>query len=145
MAERGSDVFCYGTLLFPEVMRVVSGIAGAGRPAVAHGWARYRVRGEAFPALIESAGVLTRGAVFERVDALALAKLDAFEGPLYVRRALEVEFDGGARASAQAWVIAPGREAEVTREPWEPDEFAVRELREFAARVAARGTPYAGG
>jgi gamma-glutamylcyclotransferase (GGCT)/AIG2-like uncharacterized protein YtfP len=143
VAERATAVFCYGTLLFPEVMQAVCGIADKGRPALAAGWARYRVRGEAFPALVEERGAHTPGAVFERVDAAALARLDAFEGPLYVRRALEVELQDGARASAQAWVIAPGREAEVTREPWDPETFAARELRAFTARVAARGTPYA--
>jgi gamma-glutamylcyclotransferase (GGCT)/AIG2-like uncharacterized protein YtfP len=145
VVERAAVVFCYGTLLFPEVMRVGSGIEPPGRPAVARGWARYRVRGEVFPALIEQAGASTRGALFEGVDAVALARLDAFEGELYVRRALEVECEDGARVSAQCWVLAPGREAELTREPWEPDAFAARELRAYVARVAARGTPYARG
>lgn len=125
----GTSVFCYGTLLFPEVMRLVSGIGEAGRPALAPGWARYRVRGEAFPALVEQAGARTRGAVFERVGAEALARLDAFEGALYLRRALEVEYEGGARGRAQAWVLAPQHAHVLTREPWDPDAFAASELR----------------
>lgn len=139
----GSTVFCYGTLLFSEVMRLAAGVELAGRPAVASGWARYRVRGEVFPALVAQAGARTPGAIFAGVDARALARLDEFEGPLYVRRALEVERDDGVRLSAQAWMLAPGREAELTREPWNAQSFAARELRAYLAQLRARGTPYA--
>jgi gamma-glutamylcyclotransferase (GGCT)/AIG2-like uncharacterized protein YtfP len=139
-----ATVFCYGTLLFPDVMRAVCGAVPAARPATAIGWARYRVRKEVFPALVPQPGARTAGALFD-VDAGALARLDAFEGPLYLRREIEIECAGGARVAAQAWVLVPGREAELTREPWEPEAFAASELRAFAARVTARGTPYARG
>jgi gamma-glutamylcyclotransferase (GGCT)/AIG2-like uncharacterized protein YtfP len=136
-------IFCYGTLLFPEVLRRVAGADLAAGPATASGWARYRVRGEVFPALVAEPGALTRGALVTGVDALALARLDAFEGPLYERRELEVEREDGTRVRAQSWVLAAGREAELTREPWDPEAFAKSELRAFSARVAARGSPYA--
>jgi gamma-glutamylcyclotransferase (GGCT)/AIG2-like uncharacterized protein YtfP len=140
----GSTVFCYGTLLFPEVMQLGAGVALAGRPALADGWARYRVRGEVFPALIAQAGARTRGALFAGVDAAALARLDAFEGALYTRRTLEVVREDGMRLGAQAWVLAPGREADLTDEPWDEEAFAARDLRIYLARIRASGTPYAG-
>jgi gamma-glutamylcyclotransferase (GGCT)/AIG2-like uncharacterized protein YtfP len=140
----GSIVFCYGTLLFPEVMQLAAGVALAGRPALADGWARYRVRGEVFPALIAQAGARTGGAVFAGVDADALARLDAFEGSLYVRRTLEVVREDGVILGAEAWVLAPGREAELTREAWDAEAFASRDLRDYLARIRASGTPYAG-
>jgi len=141
----GSIVFCYGTLLFPEVMQLGAGAGLVGRPAFVENWARYRVRGEVFPALIAQNGARTPGAVFTGVDPAALARLDDFEGPLYVRRTLEVEREDGVRLGAQAWVLAPGREAELTREPWDVVDFAARELRGYLARIRVRGTPYAAG
>ena len=141
----GSTVFCYGTLLFPEVMSRVAGAELVGHPAVVEGWARYCVRRQTFPALVAQPGARTEGAVFSGVDAAVLARLDAFEGPLYVRRALEVERTDGGRLFAQVWVLAPGREAELSSEPWDLQAFAARDLRAFLARVVARGTPYAHG
>lgn len=134
-------IFCYGTLLFPEVMRAVTGGEFASIPATASGWARYRVRGEVFPALVPEAGARTPGAVFSGLDARSLAALDAFEGPLYARRILDLECADGARVEAHAWVLAAGCEAEVTRESWDPEAFACGELRAYLAQVAASGSP----
>ena len=79
------------------------------------------------------------------MDAAALARLDAFEGLMYVRRTLGVEREAGGRLFAQVWVLAPGREAEPSSEAWDPQAFAASDLRAFVARVAERGTPYANG
>ncbi len=136
-------VFCYGTLLFGEVMRLVTGREFEGLPGSALGWACYRVRGEVFPALVAEPGARTRGLVFRRVDARSLAALDAFEGPLYQRRALAIRCDDGATRAAEAFVLAPGGERALTREAWDRGDFERRELRAYCARIAASGTPYA--
>jgi gamma-glutamylcyclotransferase (GGCT)/AIG2-like uncharacterized protein YtfP len=139
----GARIFCYGTLLFPEVMRAVTGREFAGTPATLSGWARYRVRGEVFPALIPEVGALTEGVVLSDVDARSLTVLDAFEGPLYLRRELEVARADGARLAAHAWVLVPGREAELTREAWDLEHFARSELHAYLAQIAISGSPYA--
>jgi gamma-glutamylcyclotransferase (GGCT)/AIG2-like uncharacterized protein YtfP len=142
MPGPGGSVFCYGTLLFPEVLRAVAGVAPPPRSATARGWGRYRVHGEVFPGVIAQPGASTRGAVFDGIDAPALARLDAFEGELYQRVPLEVELDDGTRATAWCWVMAPGREAVLTREPWDPEDFAARELASYLRQVRELGTPY---
>jgi len=142
MPRGGSAVFCYGTLLFPEVLRAVAGVSIAGRTATVHGWARYRVHGEVFPGLIADPPSRTRGLLLEGVDALSLASLDAFEGALYQRRELEVELDDGTHMPAQCWVMAPGCEARLTREPWDPEAFAASELGAYLRQVETLGTPY---
>jgi gamma-glutamylcyclotransferase (GGCT)/AIG2-like uncharacterized protein YtfP len=124
-------------LLFPEVFLAVAGVVREPRAAIATGWARYRVRGEIYPALVPEAGARTQGAVYAGIDAAALARLDAFEGPFYVRRALEVECAAGERLLAQAWVLAPGREAELTREPWTPEGLGREALLRFVAQRRA--------
>jgi hypothetical protein len=53
-----------------------------------------------------------------------------------VRRTLEVECAGEA-ITAFAWVIAPGREAELTGEPWSPESLSPEEIRDFVSRRAA--------
>ena len=55
---------------------------------------------------------------------------------------VEVELDDGTRATAWCWVMAPGREGALTREPWDAERFAERELAGYLRQVRELGTPY---
>lgn len=112
-------MFAYGTLQFDDVMEVVVGRRFSGAPARLLGYRRGRVLGRTYPAIVAAETETTEGVVFEDVDDEALARLDVFEGSLYVREWLTLEPGDGAFG----YVIAPGKEHLLSDRPWCPDEF----------------------
>ena len=140
----GRALFTYGTLSLPDVMHALLGRSAVGTPASLPGWARYRVHGALYPAVISAPEARTDGVLHLGLQASEVGRIDRFEGELYVRRELEVEVDGGRRC-ADVYVLAPGSEAALSREPWDPREFAehhesryVAACRDFRAADVAR-------
>jgi len=132
-------VFCYGTLVWPEVVEAVTGQRFCCARAVLPGFVRFRLRDEVYPAVVARAGAETDGRVWLGVDTRALARLDAFEGQLYERRALPVRGDGGETFPAWTYVLHPRAHGRLSDEPWDRDAFAARHLAAFLAGF--RGAP----
>jgi hypothetical protein len=79
-------------------------------PATLHGWRRVAMRGGRYPTLVR-ARASTAGAV-ATVDAAALRRLSAYEGPLYAFRRLAVRSLGRNTVSG-VWIAGAG-----TRRAW---------------------------
>lgn len=121
-------IFTYGTLMFPEVMRAITGQSFDHVPGTLTGFAREGVRHQVFPGLKASAGARTRGEVYFDIDETALAVLDLFEGSLYERLVAEVSLDDGRRLLADVWVIPPRHLGALDGKPWDPGVFQQAEL-----------------
>jgi gamma-glutamylcyclotransferase (GGCT)/AIG2-like uncharacterized protein YtfP len=121
-------LFAYGTLMVPAVMEAVTGRRFPERAAVLRGFARHRLRGRLYPAVVEAAGAVLEGRLYEGIDAATLARLDRFEGRLYQRRRVTVEPAPGVTAPADLYVLADSRRAELLAEPWDAAAFVARHL-----------------
>jgi gamma-glutamylcyclotransferase (GGCT)/AIG2-like uncharacterized protein YtfP len=119
-------LFAYGTLMEPAVLSAVTGQQFPSRPAVLHEYARYRVRNAVYPGLLPEPVAVTRGVLYDEMDADTLARLDAFEGALYDRLSLSVDVDDtpGARTpvTAEVYVIRPTARRHLSPDRW---DFAV--------------------
>lgn len=114
-------VFTYGSLMYPEVWRRVTGGGHADEPATLLDHARYAIRGASYPGMVACPGAQVEGMLYRDVDAAALAALDAFEGPEYRRGTVQVCCAGGVTASAAAYLyLAPEK---LSGSPWEPEAF----------------------
>jgi gamma-glutamylcyclotransferase (GGCT)/AIG2-like uncharacterized protein YtfP len=133
----GAALFAYGTLTVAAVMRAVNGAVPPSRPALLPGYARYRVRGQVFPAIIPRAGGATPGVLYDGLDGPALARLDRFEGDRYERRLLSVYPAGGAAVSAYTYVLSQDHAGDLTDEPWDPAGFVEHDLEGYLIRCAA--------
>lgn len=121
-------LFSYGTLMFPQVMRAVTGAVYPRRAAKLHGYACHRLRGEIYPGIIAQAGGEVSGCVWSGIDAAAWRLIDAYEGEGYERRLLEV--DGGPGMPLRAWgyVMSPASRDRLEAGDWDRDEFECRHL-----------------
>jgi gamma-glutamylcyclotransferase (GGCT)/AIG2-like uncharacterized protein YtfP len=130
MTASAGHVFTYGTLMFGEVWhRVVSGEYEAVRGWI-RGYARYRIRGELHPALLQDAEAPPlEGVVYLDVGPDDLAALDRFETAAYRRRRVAVELEGRDRASA--WVYVFVDPSWVERTAWDSARFQAEGLAEF--------------
>jgi gamma-glutamylcyclotransferase (GGCT)/AIG2-like uncharacterized protein YtfP len=125
------NIFLYGTLMIPEVLRRVTGRAYDTRAAVLHGFARLKVKGESYPALLPFPDMETDGIVVLDVGTEALSRLDAFEGELYQREEVTVEVGQDEWLEAETFVIRPAAYARLSAEAWDEDEFRELHLRQF--------------
>jgi len=130
------SVFTYGTLSFPDVLEVVVGRQWPGIEAALDGYRCARFVGGQFPGLIASPDDRVLGVVYRDIDRATLARLDDFEGDLYVRRLLEVTVDG-APLAAFTYLVAARFHARFAGD-WDRDWFARHHKRAFIARLTRR-------
>ena len=153
-------LFAYGTLLFPPVLRVIAGSVPRSIPATLDGFARRRVAGELFPAIVEAPGERVDGVLYLGLDDRAWRRLDAFEGDLYERRSVVVTVpralvpaeldsagacDGGSLIAGGAaerrtlsgltYVLDRELRHRSSAALWDPDAFARDHLEAFVARL----------
>jgi len=125
------QLFCYGTLQFPVVLRQVTGCRRTGQPAWLDGYACHVVQGQVYPALCAQPGAVTAGVVYRDIDARQLARLDAWEGQGYERIRVQVRAASGHRRPAWAYVVSPRHRERLTSGTWDREEFRRRYLQRF--------------
>ncbi|MGZ8217152.1 gamma-glutamylcyclotransferase family protein [Methylomagnum sp.] len=128
------QLFAYGTLQIPEVMRAVTGAEFPSQPARLEGYARYRLSGRAYPGLRREPGTLAEGLLYGGIDAEALRRLDAFEDDFYRRETLAVLDTGGGAVAAEVYVVPPAHYSLLVYQPWDLEEFRRAALAGFMAR-----------
>lgn len=125
------NLFTYGSLMFPDVWQRVAGQSFPAQPATLPGFAAWKVRGETYPGLAPEPGEETSGLVYFGVSPEAAARLDAFEGPFYERREIEVRLADGTSAPACTYVVAPSHRDELAPDRWDAEEFRRHHLVHF--------------
>ncbi len=103
-------LFLYGTLLDPARMARCTGRPVALHAATLRGWKRVAMPGGRYPTLVRARAAV-RGAVAV-VDAAALRRLSAYEGPLYDLRRVAVRTARG-NTVAGVWIARAA-----TKRPW---------------------------
>ena len=103
-------LFVYGTLLEVAVLERLLGRCPPAQPARLRGYRRRAVQGEDYPAILPDDGGVVEGAVLLELDEAALVRLDAYEGPEYVRIRVPVEvLTGVILVWAYVWSESPAR------------------------------------
>lgn len=127
-------LFCYGTLQIPAVLEAVIGHRLQGIHAVLPGYAACQVRRAEYPGLLRAPEKKTSGRLYNDVTPMELKVLDRFEGRLYRRQHRIVIKDNGRRIQAWVYMVAPGRQKQVTTRPWHLDRFMRTEYHRFMRR-----------
>jgi gamma-glutamylcyclotransferase (GGCT)/AIG2-like uncharacterized protein YtfP len=140
-----SNVFAYGTLTFAQVMETVTNTVFAHEPALLPGFARYGLRGESYPALIQEATRATDGILWRDVDEASLQQLDAFEGEWYERVIVSTRVgdppDESAPVQAVTYVLVETQHRRLNRRRWSRDRFEAHHLAQFLRRYRSNPSP----
>ena len=126
-----THIFAYGSLMIPAVMRAVTGRDFFSIPALLPDHARYRVRGESYPGVIQEVGSRTSGVLYFDLDHDAVKKLDDFEGPWYERTPVRTETGDGTILKAETYLFKPEYRGLLTTEAWDLETFQRKHLRTF--------------
>jgi hypothetical protein len=123
--------------MLPEVTALVAGPGLEAVPARLAGYRRCRLRGAVYPGLLPVAGALTEGVLWRGLDARSLARVDRFEGELYVRALVGVEVAGGVVREAFVYVLSAVHRALACEAPWDEREFRALHLDAYLAACRA--------
>ena len=134
-------LFAYGTLMFPEVWRIVVDKEFETASASLAGYEIFRVEDAVYPGIIRKepadSSAIVRGLVYFDLNPVSLARLDAFEGPEYIRQLVVVTCHNGEEIEADAYVVPQESAHLLTNEVWTADDFAARgHLAKFVAQYA---------
>lgn len=127
------NIFTYGSLMFPSVMKTVTGRAFPSRKALVKDYARFKVKGESYPGLTPWEGAVTEGVLYIGMDARSVRRLDDFEGEIYERSEVSADTLDGESLTAHTYLIKAQYTDRLSSEPWDPEAFEKADLREFMA------------
>jgi gamma-glutamylcyclotransferase (GGCT)/AIG2-like uncharacterized protein YtfP len=128
----GDCLFAYGSLMYPEVWRLVTGGGHPREPARIDGFNRRRRKGEVYP-VVYTGSESVDGILYWGLSAGELERLDRFEGSEYERRRVATTTAAGRRV--EAWVyLFTGDPRELAEDPWDPGWFEREGLAVFLGR-----------
>lgn len=128
-----SNIFTYGSLMFPEVWERVVGSTYPVSPARLDGYLRRQARAEIYPVIVQQgAGNHVEGMLYFGVSTKDLARLDRFEGEYYVRRSVEVFASReGISCEAFTYVLSERYRHLLSDSDWDPGDFLEHGLHRF--------------
>lgn len=121
-------LFVYGTLLVPDVLRLIVGRDLETEPAVLPDHVRRRLHGAVYPGLVGRHGERTEGLLVRGLSREELGRADRFEGELYQRVPCLVETDRGEVAQAFVYVLRSEHGGLLGPEDWDVEHFVREEL-----------------
>lgn len=124
-----TNVFTYGSLMYPEVFERVALGAPPRVEATLEGWSRHALAGRTYPAAVPLAGSRITGILWKNLSTHAMGRLDAFEGEEYERQAVIVRLQDGACLPAQIYRWRDP--AALLPSDWSREDFEQRHLPDF--------------
>jgi gamma-glutamylcyclotransferase (GGCT)/AIG2-like uncharacterized protein YtfP len=88
------NIFVYGTLQSPEIVKKLTGKSFKITPAILPGYKRYCIKNCDYPAVIQQNDIETTGFVLENVDDLSIDIISYYEGDEYKIQKITVYIDG---------------------------------------------------
>jgi gamma-glutamylcyclotransferase (GGCT)/AIG2-like uncharacterized protein YtfP len=129
IAQRG-DLFVYGTLKFPDVLRALLGRIPDNCPVALDGWRAAALARRPYPGLVQ-ANATVQGMLLTGLKAEELQVLDEYESGPYDLRQLSLT--DGRPAWCYVWTDA----TVVLASDWSADQFASEHLPRFVVQVGA--------
>lgn len=135
-------VFCYGTLLAPEVIQTLIGRVPPSTPAVLLGsFRRHPVKNFVFPGLVRASkgdAQRVQGILYRDLSVNEMERLDFFEGDEYEKIECEVEKlneNNNERFATQVYLWTnPINELDLTQQ-WSYERFYGKNLQTYLERV----------
>jgi len=133
-----ADLFVYGTLMTPAVMRVVIGRVPRHGPAVLPHHRRHGLRGRVYPVVVPEHGASVAGMLYTGLSPRELARLDRYEDAFYRRVEVTVRDATGRERAAWCYVLRPQSRIRLANRSWQQDHFERTALRGYLARLRRR-------
>lgn len=133
------NLFTYGTLQCPELLRAVCGLDRHGSSARLDGYRREGVRGTAYPAIIKDPAGSVPGTLYGGLPRGTLVALDRFEGDEYRRVVVRVSMAEGGDRLAWCYLLDPRLIRRLDSRPWDLQAFQRLHLAAYLRRLRRGG------
>ena len=128
-------LFCYGTLMIPDVMRRLTGGHFEAIEASIEDHACYTVSGHVFPGMVREAGAVTQGLVYTGVGDTLLRRLDRYEGDFHERNRVCVSDPEGRPLQAWTYVVPTANRGILSRQSWDRQVFEREHMEVYLRRL----------
>lgn len=126
------NIFCYGSLMYPEVWNLIVKGRYQQQQAKICGYRRKKVKNELYPGLIATLPEDTvAGTVYFSVTDEDLTRLDLFEAEIYIRIKVNCFLVNNSCIEAFAYLIHPQKQTVLEPEDWNQQEFETNGLTRF--------------
>ncbi len=133
-----ADLFVYGTLMTPAVMRAVIGRVPGSEPAELPGYRRHRLRGKVYPAVVPESGATVAGRLYHDLTPAEITRLDRYEDAFYRRQPVTVRDAHGREQQAWCYVLPAQARQRLAARPWRQDAFERTALRRYLRGLRRR-------
>ena len=117
------DLFTYGSLMCEDIMTDVAGVRLRCTPANLHGYRRFLVKDEQYPGVVAAGGGIVSGVVYHDICPASLQRLDRFEGEMYARTQVPVQYADGREAVVDCYLFRPEFSHRLTASEWDFTAF----------------------
>ena len=124
-------LFCYGTLMEPRVLQMVTGKDFTLQDATLIGYSRYLVKGADYPGVVQNPAGETVGKLCLGVTASHLKSLDRFEGDLYRRQLVKVKGHLGRTVNAWCYIVPRRAAMRLTKQEWVLEDYRVQFMKRY--------------
>ena len=126
------NMFCYGSLMYPEVWHLVVEGRYQQQQAKIFGYQRKKIKNEEYPGLITTRQEdSVQGIIYFNVSAQDLERLDIFEGNQYIRIKVNCLLSNNSYLETHTYIINPQYRMVVENEDWDQEEFEQNGLKVF--------------
>ena len=129
------NVFCYGTLMFPQVFEAVAGFSAKSEPCVLPGYTRRKIVGQVYPGIVKAKHAKVPGFLYRGLSQSQLHRLDQYESDEYLRELIVVRNEQQKYFTAWIYVLQPKCINMLTDEPWDVVEFEHLYLPDYLANL----------
>jgi len=133
-----NKLFCYGTLMVPEVFTRISASRASMEAAILPGYRRYQMQGRPYPGLVRSSGSEVQGCLYHGVEPDPLRRLDQYEGPWYKRCLVKVRCAGNKTVLAWCYVIRDFHINKLGNNDWQLQDYMENHLRQTFEQLFLR-------
>lgn len=125
------NLFCYGTLMVPEVIASLIGRSIQGTQAVLKGYRRGVIRGQTYPGILPQPEGEVSGILYQTLTEEEVMILDHYEGEMYVLAEVLIMSGAGDQIQARTYVLKEAYRALVTETDWDLAAFIRNDLIHF--------------
>lgn len=133
-----NKLFCYGTLMAPEVFASVSGCQRPMEPAALAGYRRLQMQGRPYPGLVRGTHSQVQGCLYDGVSPGELRRLDQYEGHWYKRCLVTVRCADNRSVRAWCYVIRRFHGNKLGPTDWELQQFREHHLKQALNHLSLR-------
>ena len=124
------NLFVYGTLQFPQIVKRLTGNVFKATPATLTGYKRCLVKGCDYPAVFKNAHSKVNGMLLENVDEISMQQILFFEGNEYEK--IKVRVIAGDRTT-DAFTFVWKNDVDLLEDTdWDQEEFEKESLQKYS-------------